>query len=232
MTKLCQYCHQEKALHDFSRWRNTPGNIGYRNTCKRCQWLIRQKLLMPLSTAPLAQGMKRCPQCKAIFPLEEFVPSPTKKYPHRRQHQCKKCTQRFWHERYIRLRAHYLAKEQSARAKDPDAYREKTKLRLNAKYASDPGHRAHVLDNTATRRALKRGVPITERVRIDVLIVRDHGICGLCHTPVARKDASVDHIIPISHGGEHSYRNTQLAHRGCNCRKGNRATIPSQLRMF
>ncbi|MBU1087985.1 MAG: HNH endonuclease [Candidatus Omnitrophica bacterium] len=33
---------------------------------------------------------------------------------------------------------------------------------------------------------------------------------------------TVDHIIPLSKDGEHSYKNTQLACFKCNCLKGNR----------
>lgn len=58
---------------------------------------------------------------------------------------------------------------------------------------------------------------------------RDGWVCQLCNEPVDR-DAeypdpgyrSLDHIVPISKGGEHSRRNTQLAHLGCNVSKGNR----------
>ncbi len=44
---------------------------------------------------------------------------------------------------------------------------------------------------------------------------------------------TIDHIIPLSQGGEHSYKNTQLACFECNCKKGDRG-IPGgeQLRTF
>jgi 5-methylcytosine-specific restriction endonuclease McrA len=34
--------------------------------------------------------------------------------------------------------------------------------------------------------------------------------------------ATIDHIKPLSKGGEHSYANTALAHYGCNARKRDR----------
>ena len=34
--------------------------------------------------------------------------------------------------------------------------------------------------------------------------------------------ASVDHIVPLSLGGDDTKANIQLAHFGCNCRKRNR----------
>lgn len=30
----------------------------------------------------------------------------------------------------------------------------------------------------------------------------------------------MDHIVPLSRGGEHSLDNVQCAHLSCNCRKG------------
>lgn len=71
----------------------------------------------------------------------------------------------------------------------------------------------------ATKRARRRGAR-TEKVSPDVVYKRDGYICGLCGEPVAKSDASLDHIIPISRGGEHSYRNVQTAHRRCNSKKG------------
>lgn len=58
---------------------------------------------------------------------------------------------------------------------------------------------------------------------------RDKWICGICKKPVSQLNdrslvdiASLDHIIPLSKGGEHSYANTQLAHLSCNLSKGAR----------
>lgn len=74
---------------------------------------------------------------------------------------------------------------------------------------------------SANRRALKLGA-FVESVDITVLFDRDRGICGICHGPVAESERSIDHVAPLSRGGDHSYANTQLAHRRCNSSKGNR----------
>jgi 5-methylcytosine-specific restriction endonuclease McrA len=64
-----------------------------------------------------------------------------------------------------------------------------------------------------------------------VLYKRDKGICQLCLKRCTREDASRDHVIPISEGGEHSYKNCVLAHLRCNSSKGNRK-IAQQQRLF
>lgn len=85
--------------------------------------------------------------------------------------------------------------------------------------------------NHALRRARRLAAPFVEYAELDVIFLRDQGICSLCHLPVKRKDASRDHIIPVSKGGEESYRNVVLAHKGCNSRKNNRVAV-QQMRLF
>ncbi len=47
---------------------------------------------------------------------------------------------------------------------------------------------------------------------------RDGWICQLCAEPV-ESDPTIDHIVPLSVGGEDSPENVQLAHRSCNSSK-------------
>jgi 5-methylcytosine-specific restriction endonuclease McrA len=44
------------------------------------------------------------------------------------------------------------------------------------------------------------------------------GMCGICKDFIVGK-FHVDHVIPLSRGGEHSYANAQLAHPTCNLEK-------------
>ena len=56
---------------------------------------------------------------------------------------------------------------------------------------------------------------------------RDNWLCGICALPIDQQakpgepfSASVDHIVPLSRGGIHTYANVQAAHHLCNRRKG------------
>lgn len=77
------------------------------------------------------------------------------------------------------------------------------------------------------RKAALRGARV-ETVDPFKVFDRDGWHCQLCgvQTPRAKRgtyepDApELDHIIPLSKGGEHSYRNTQCACRRCNGEKG------------
>lgn len=66
-----------------------------------------------------------------------------------------------------------------------------------------------------------------EPVSLPNVFRRDKGICQICGLPVPMDTspenmwgATVDHIVPLSIGGEHSMRNCQLSHRLCNSIKG------------
>ena len=84
-------------------------------------------------------------------------------------------------------------------------------------------HRATRRIYHAKRKAMIRGATV-ERVDPFAVFERDKWKCKLCgcKTPSARRgtyydDApELDHIVPLSVGGEHSYRNTQCACRKCN----------------
>lgn len=97
----------------------------------------------------------------------------------------------------------------------------------------------HIFPSRRARREYLRRKRIrdnfVEYVDINVLIQRDEGICQLCHEPV-RIDVHYqhdlapthDHIIALSNGGEHSYANSQLAHRICNNVKNNHTDIEGE----
>lgn len=87
------------------------------------------------------------------------------------------------------------------------------------------------------RRARSRGV---KNESVDPLKVfeRDNWRCQLCgyNTHKARrgtwhyKAPELDHIMPLAHGGEHTYRNTQCSCRSCNQKKSD--GIGGQLRLI
>ena len=66
-------------------------------------------------------------------------------------------------------------------------------------------------------------------ITLDKVIEKYNGICQLCGKPVDKTDIenghikrnypTVDHIKPLSKGGNHTWDNVQLAHMSCNAGK-------------
>lgn len=96
---------------------------------------------------------------------------------------------------------------------------------------------AHLKDhwrrkNTARRAARKSG----DAFALADIAKRDGYRCHLCNRKVDmslsgdhKQGPTIDHLVPISKGGEDVESNVALAHRSCNCARGNRGTV--QLRL-
>lgn len=75
-------------------------------------------------------------------------------------------------------------------------------------------------------RRLRKHNQLVEKVSPRRVFERDGWRCGICGHPIKRNvvvphpmAGTVDHIVPLAAGGEHSYANTQCAHFLCNSRK-------------
>lgn len=82
--------------------------------------------------------------------------------------------------------------------------------------------------NTDRQRADRYGVHY-EHVDRPTVYERDEWTCGLCRQPIDRTlqyphgmSVSLDHVIPLAHGGPHTYSNVQAAHLRCNREAGSR----------
>lgn len=81
-------------------------------------------------------------------------------------------------------------------------------------------------EDSEMRRAKQKKVRV-ERVNRRTVYRRDGGCCYLCGDPVEFKKMHLEHKIPLSKGGEHSYANCATSCSDCNLRKGVR--LPEEL---
>lgn len=122
-------------------------------------------------------------------------------------------------------RREYLREYDRARYANDSKRREAVLSDARRFRAENPGRMSHYAHK---RRALVTAATIEEVDSWEVFS-RDNWICGICGESVSPEikfpedmSPSLDHVIPISKGGEHSYSNTRLAHLVCNRRKGAR----------
>lgn len=78
-----------------------------------------------------------------------------------------------------------------------------------------------VYASISNRRARKLN-QFVESVDRTVVWKRDSGVCYICNLPANSNDWHVDHKIPLSRGGEHSYANVGVTHPHCNLTKSNK----------
>lgn len=206
---ICTRCNdgQEKPLSDFRR--NKHNKTGYTSVCKDC---------LAKDDAARHARIRADPVLLAAY----------------RQYQ---------RERYARDPQKQRQAEARYKAKDPEVFAQKhsqRKKRYRATHKQQEKKqqqlylKAHPEKHAAQqskRRAFKKNAPVVENVDYALIIKRDRGICQICFKRVKRSERSIDHIVPLSKGGEHSYRNLVLAHISCNSSKGNRI-VPQQLRLF
>ncbi len=74
----------------------------------------------------------------------------------------------------------------------------------------------------ARQRARAYGRERAELIRLDEIRTRDNQWCYLCDSFVNLEDSTLDHVVPLTRGGEHNAENIKLAHRTCNSIKGAR----------
>jgi hypothetical protein len=94
---------------------------------------------------------------------------------------------------------------------------------VNATWAKNNPDKRHA--SAVSRRARQRRATIEKFLRSEIY-ERDGWICQLCLKPIDHDlkwpdpgSPSVDHIIPLIKGGDHSRANVQATHLTCNLRK-------------
>ena len=100
-----------------------------------------------------------------------------------------------------------------------EAHREENKKHFRKYYHAN---KEKCADISRAKRARKRSATIYPVKALDVF-VRDKWVCGICHNRINKElkypdpmSASLDHIVPLSKGGSHTYENVQVAHLSCN----------------
>lgn len=115
-----------------------------------------------------------------------------------------------------------------------EACRESASLAHKETARRSPSRRA----DKKLRRAIARGANGGEKIDPIKVFERDAYRCGICGSRTSKgkrgtyhpKAPELDHIVPVSAGGLHTYSNVQCACRSCNISKG--ASMWGQLHLF
>lgn len=95
-----------------------------------------------------------------------------------------------------------------------------TSKRNNARFCPDCRRRRA---NNHKDHRITKDKKVDKDITLRKLYARDEGRCWICGElcdinaePNSQVYPSIDHVLAISQGGEHSWANVRLAHRGCN----------------
>lgn len=179
---------------------------------------------------------KRSARARSVAPPPRFrgysVTRPRKPCAHatERTPVCERCLA-------IRVRRVQYDREHPDEARDRKRrYDQTKKARRKAKrwwrrWIADPVNRRRHNDRRRLCTLRKRGVDVErDAPSLDGVWKVARGRCWLCGLAVPfpgyhdRADpdaaASIDHFVPVTHGGAHRWKNCRLAHQGCNRKRG------------
>jgi 5-methylcytosine-specific restriction endonuclease McrA len=125
---------------------------------------------------------------------------------------------------YAKHRAYDALYPEQKRALDRTRYMTNTEAEKARSRTYFAAHPEKVTEYNHARRARKLGA-FVESVDRETVFLNDAGICQWQYCSEASpfvdpQNWHLDHIQPLSRGGEHSYQNAQVTHPVCNLRKG------------
>jgi 5-methylcytosine-specific restriction endonuclease McrA len=120
------------------------------------------------------------------------------------------------------------------RAANPELAKERERVanrRYYQRHKDEPEHRSRAYAHGHIYRARRRGAARVEKIDRYAIYDRDGGQCHLCGRSVGRKAFHLDHLVPLSRGGDHITANVAVAHAFCNLSR-NAGRTPAQLRLI
>ncbi len=174
---------------------------------------------------------KQCNTCGTSKPLTAFYRSKRGRFG--RVAECKLCRVKRNRKRYEekceeikeqarvyrKLNSNVLRMKRRGRYRKASSTVRKTMRECNKRWRDK--NRARMADHCLKYLARRRTKTV-EDVDRNEIYSRDRGYCYLCGKPIKRKDLELDHVRPLSRGGEHSRANVKATHRRCNRSKGNK----------
>lgn len=217
-TKRCPGCGEVKLREAFGR--HARERDGLQPRCKVCR------------AAHYAENRERIAAQKAAYYAEnaERVAIRNAAY-YTANRERASARQSAWRAENAERIAAYDAENRERRAARQAAYRGANRERIAARQAAYAVANPDLIrEHKALRRARKLAAPVVERIYRAEVWARDGGKCHICKRQCDPNDWHMEHIVPLSRGGDESYQNVAVSHPACNLRKGVRG--PGQMRLI
>ena len=196
-----------------NEWRFTTETIEayrvYRDRETERTRLKRQERIDPGSE-------KDCKRCKVAQSIEQFTPN--KRYRDGHESWCKSCHNEYRKQPEQKAKRSKRAKERYANSEYRISHQEKNNARYRDRWRRDPDFRKRKNDQKAmvnhSRRTRKKQGDLTPE-QWKAICDRYGNRCLRC----GKEEVTIDHIKPISKGGEHTASNVQPLCKPCNSSK-------------
>jgi 5-methylcytosine-specific restriction endonuclease McrA len=208
-TKRCTGCKEILPFASFNKFKGTSD--GYAPKCKTCK-AAAWKELGVVGRPPVVDAT--CRICEKTLPASEFQPYQGNLSG--LSSSCKSCEKIRMHDGYMANREERIAQTRAYAANLPDEKRKRRNDLANARRRANPEKR---LEDNRRRRARKLGSNepgVTAAEWREVLEYHDYR-CAYCLEK--HEKLSMDHIIALTRGGEHSPDNVVPACASCNSTK-------------
>lgn len=220
LTKVCTKCNIEKTIDDF--YKDSCSRDGLESRCKKCQ-NERRRIYYENNKEKVETYAKQyrgdnrnilIDRRKLFYQKNrKTILIKKKEYDQENKERISDYGKQYWKDN----KEHIIA--------------------YNKRYRQTEAGKIAQCKSSSKRKALKRGVTV-EDFNSQEIFKRDGYICQSCGCKTRPsfnrfhpKRPELDHIIPLSLGGEHSKRNTQCLCRHCNATKYNTGT-GDQMRLF
>lgn len=233
MTKICTKCKIEQSTDSFNKQRGSSD--GLRSNCKKCisESYYKNKELKGGYICISLSSLKVCNKCN----VEQSVNCFSKRWDTKDGYQpsCKMCVNEYHKQFYLSnkevAQKYYKKNKKKAKQwrkenketisiKQKQWYDEnKDKIKLNSKqYIQTPMGKAVSINKSHKRRSLAKQGDVTSKQLLQLRQGTTH--CFWCNIPLKDIKPHIDHVTPLSKGGEHSLYNLVVSCPTCNIRKG------------
>lgn len=223
--KTCTKCSETKELSDFPR--DASQKSGYRPRCKDCESARRREYRDKNQEAIRNRNKdyyeknkehllerNKAYQEENVEKLADYHRSWYKENREKRVSQMKV---------YREENREELLTKQKVYGKEN---RDKARARHRKRWENEPEYRAAIYAAKTRRKRLLASAKQEPYTR-EAIFQRDDWICWLCEESIDPdlkfpdpQCATVDHVIPLSLGGDDTPSNVRSAHLSCNCSKG------------
>jgi len=171
-------------------------------------------------------SMKLCRRCECVKLRSDFTTATKER--DGLQHTCKTCRKPHVAASKKKSRSTPESKERAreyrAQYKDREcelrqAWEAANFVRRQEYKASWYAENKHRYNDYVRKYQTRKSGAFVEDVDRVVVWKRDGGICRLCGRIADPNAWHLEHLTPLSHGGEHSYANTAVSHPVCNLKK-------------